>query len=417
MVNKKIIKLTVLAISISLTISLILAELIYQTVFLASINYWEVFVPDEDVSWKLKPNNSFEVEWIPGVKQTITTNNEGLRDTPNASELNSSLPTVMLQGDSNILGYGIHSAELSSNLIKNNLDAMGLKINMINAGTSGYDLQHYVMQMKVLEKIYKPDYNFLIFNLNNDYFSSLLSTSYSYSRKFYDLKDDELVLHDREFRVQAQGYGLRFIPSLKKYQKSIIDPYWSMKKKPTIYGIWGQSYLAYGVYSRLIARPSFEKYFDNKNKKAFSQEELDYSYLKMIYFMYEPAWSEPYISAHRLIEKLIETYSQYESTKTIVVILPPRSEIIEKQMVINDIKKLSKDKWQPDFNVQYTMMINSLDKLKIPYINLHDDFLNASKNEILYFNNNEHINVIGHKLLADAIEKYILNEKEKTKSP
>lgn len=414
MISKNV-KFSIIAISISVIISLVICEFVYKAFYLGSINYWEIFVPDENISWKLKPNNITTVEWVKDIKQEIKSNSLGLRDTPDPENINKTLPTIMLQGDSNILGYGIHSSDLASNLVKSYLEEKKINVNIVNGGTSGYDLQHYVLQMKVLNEMYHPNYNFIIFNLNNDYFSSLLSTSYSYSRRYYELNEkNELELHEREYSVLAQGYGLKFIDSFGKYHDEIIAPFWSMKKKATIYGIWGNSYLAYGLYTRLIARNYFKDILEKRENRVFTQDQIDNSLLRISFFNYDSAWSEPFQTGHKLIEKLIASYKDYENTKTVVVLLPPRSEIMDKENTIKEIARLSKNKMQPDFEVQYQVMIKSFDKLGIPYINLRQQFVDYIPKEELYFLNNEHVTSVGHKMIAKAISDYVENDISKT---
>ncbi len=108
--NKTLFSIIVLLICVSLVIAG--AEIICQVSFLQKLRYWGEFVPDKDLAWTIRPNASFEVEWYPGIKQTITTNELGLRETKNPSEIDHNKTVVMLQGDSNIMGYGIQQEEL-----------------------------------------------------------------------------------------------------------------------------------------------------------------------------------------------------------------------------------------------------------------------------------------------------------------
>ena len=105
-------KLSILTILISISITVIGAEYLTQVILLSKLKYWGEFVPDDNLAWMLRPNATFDVEWYPGIRQSITTNEHGLRDTKNVKDIKKDKRIIMLQGDSNILGYVFRRPQL-----------------------------------------------------------------------------------------------------------------------------------------------------------------------------------------------------------------------------------------------------------------------------------------------------------------
>lgn len=403
-------KLIALTTLITITLIIIGAEFLAQTALTLKLTYWGEFIPDDELAWKLRPNSSFSVEWYPGIKQTIKTNKLGLRDTINPEMVNNSDTVVMLQGDSNILGYGIQSDELISKHIADTLNKNNMQIEIVNGGTSGYDLQHYVMQMETLHDQYNPQFNFMIFNLNNDYLSTLLSTSYLVSRPYFDLVEDKLVFRKKKYRVPVQMYGIHFIESLSHYDEEIA-PFFARKKRIELSGIWGNSYLAYTLFDKFSDKPLFRRLFGDFKQKEYSDAE----YKKALYFLnysqFQREWDDgPYIHGNKLIIKLFESYKKYANMETVVVLLPSRAEVIDYEDTRKEMLRLSDGKHDIYFNKIYEMLISEFNNKNIKYINLQQQFLNSASRQDLYLKGNEHLSPLGHKLLADEIAKYLNSE-------
>ena len=412
--SKKIIFSFIVAL-FSVVVVLIGGELIAQTSQMTKLRYWSAFVPDDDLAWRVRPNSTFEVEWYPGIKQTITSNSDGLRDTKNPEDIDHDKTVVMLQGDSNILGFGIQSEELLSKHLADSLANYDKGVEVINGGTSGYDLQHYVLQMEKLNERYQQDYNFIIFNMDNDYVSSLLSSSYLVSRPYYDLVDGELVHHDREFRVPSQMRGLEYVRSLEEYDEDIA-PFFARKKRPVLGGIVGQSFLAHALYSRFQSRyagsrwsgSKLEKYLiGEKPAKTYSDSEYNRSSLLLNYFFYLKEWPEPYIEGHKLISKLFEHYQRFDKTKTVVILMPAKGVIMEPEKTKEMVVKYSEGKGEVDLEKFSRLMQTTLDNIGMDYINLEPLFKNHANRDELFLKNNDHISPVAHKMIADEIASYL----------
>jgi hypothetical protein len=274
-------------------------------------------------------------------------------------------------------------------------------VEVINGGTSGYDLQHFVFQMDLLNKAYKPDYNFLFFNLNNDYLSSMLSTAYLVSRNYYDLEDDNLIFRKKKYRVPTQSFGMYFVDSLSKYDDLITAPWMAKKKRFEVSGIWGKSFLLYQFYDRFSTGLKYKEY---------SEEAYYNSAFQLNYGMYVSDWKEYFLHGHQLIEKLFGTYNQYQDTKTVVIIIPSRAEVIDSEDVKKYMLKYSGESLEPNFDIQYQKLISSFDKLGMEYINLQNVFMEHPDREALYLKDNEHISPLAHKILATEITNYLKNQ-------
>ena len=395
---------------ISIIIGLVFCEFLSEKI-VTSNYYWSAFVSDGKLGWRFKPNSSVEVEWYKEVKQKITGNEYGYRDSANPKDLNTQSTVISLQGDSNIMGYGIYSDDLVSNVLKEQLRQRSEKkqYEVINAGVSGYDLQNYINQFDQLKINYRPAYNFVFFNMENDHLNSFLVTPYNLPRPYHDLVEGQLIYKIPKYRVKKQVYPLMMIPSMEHANDHLQNYYFGAWKTGYVDGLASRSYLAYLIGSRLGSNSILSSYFGFHNKpKEVSDEGFSKGYIFAELSRFRNKWDPIFEHGQKMIEKLLHKYRDFKGTNTVVILLPERKDIVDRDKLNKDFQKYLKNE-KPDPSVFYERMKKTIKKSGLNFINLRPIFLNHTQPENLYLVGNNHISPEGHRVIAQVIVDYLLS--------
>lgn len=393
----------------AIAVGLLISELVAKKVLESEFVLWSVFVPDDKTGWRFKPNAKLDVEWYAGTKQQMVSNRFGYRDSAEPSDIRPGSTVVSIQGDSNVIGYGIQSPSLVSNVLKDllNKNTQPQKYYVINAGTSGYDLQNYVLQFPEIQAAYHPAYNFVFFNMANDHLYTFLSTPYNMPRPFKDLEGDALKLRRPEYRIKSQLYPLKFIPSMMEENKHVRDYYFRTWNYGYVDGIAAHSYLLYLVGNRL----GYENKFSNLigfHPKAEKVADNDYSegFVFCMLSRYQETWHPIFDKGQQLLTRLFKTYSDLPSTKTVVVLLPDSLDLTDRK-ALEDLFKKHNVPGRPNHEPFYTKMKRSIREAGLEYIDLRPIFLKQGETGDLYLKGNGHISPKGHELIAKVIADYI----------
>jgi len=167
MLGKKRLKelfLNVLALSIGLTVALILAEVILR-VFTpnvleqAGITRAAMYTPDPDLGWKLEPG--FEgIEQKKDFLTHVRINQEGFRDDPYDETASGSVFSILGVGDSFTFGFGVEHEETYLELLEGYLNSSRpghRNYQVFNTGVPGYSLEEYSMFLNNSWKKFDPD--------------------------------------------------------------------------------------------------------------------------------------------------------------------------------------------------------------------------------------------------------------------
>ena len=392
---------------VSVIASLLISEAIAKKVVESSLVYWSAFIPDDRIGWRLKPNTDMEIEWYAGVKQRIVTNELGYRDSKNPPEVAGNM-VVSIQGDSNLLGYGIQSPSLVSNVLGDLLSKETSKrYSVINAGTSGYDLQNYVLQFPEVQKSFRPKLNFVFFNMDNDHLYTFLSTPYNLPRPFHDLKDGRLVLNSPEYRIRSQLYPLKLVPSLASEDRFVQSYYFGTWKHGFVDGAASQSFLAYLIASRLGYQNKLSRALGfHANPEAVSAEDYAQGFTFSVLSRYQEKWHPAFDRGQQLIERLFSTYNGFAETKTVVVLLPDKMDLVDRKELETLFAKYSPGE-SPNPEPFYQQMKRSITNAGLNYIDLRPIFLTQKDLPGLFLPGNSHIGPKGHEVVAHVLADYI----------
>ncbi|MDB5387762.1 MAG: hypothetical protein JWM11_3408, partial [Planctomycetaceae bacterium] len=116
---------------------------------------------------------------------------------------------VILQGDSNVFGFGLAESETLSAVLNSKLPDEPT----YNVGVPGFDLNHYYYQYAELAKQFEIERRIVLWNIGNDFTLSALETPNFFRRPYLYVEQDK-VQFAPDFRspFPVQGYGQSFIP-------------------------------------------------------------------------------------------------------------------------------------------------------------------------------------------------------------
>ncbi len=397
-------------------ICLFLAEFTAKQIVSKELQYWSVFEHEPKTGWKPKSNLSTHVKWYSGKKQSMNTNKLGFRDTLNPNDIPNDNIKISVQGDSNVLGFGMETEESMTFLLQEKLNTKSPnKFNIINAGVSGFDLQNYVLQYDQIKDEYAPDHAFIIFNMGNDFLGSLSSVTYLIPRPFYDVASDgKLKLNPSPFKVQTQQYKLAYVPSLSAYQEK-FDLSLSKKGSRIVLGdLVGNSYLLYFIYSRLAnygyTTPTLEnllqlEHFPKSNIET-SEKEFNEASCFRTYGQYNKELEEYWKLVDQLFVALFKEYKTKFSNDALptIVLMPSSVEILRPDYFLKAPTSCGLGDEDAAIEFYYTKFKSILDKAGLPYIDLLPKFVNRPE---LYLEKNEHLSEEGHKVLSEAMYEVV----------
>lgn len=393
---------------------LLVAEKISELVVKKELEYWGIFENDPISGWRIKSNINENVTWYPNRPQVIATNTIGLRDSINPSEINKYENIVTIQGDSNVLGYGMKSNESMSYFLQKQLNENEkTSFSVINAGVSGYDLQNYIQQAATLSSNYKPKYAGLIFNMGNDFLGSLSSITYLIPRPYYDLgADGNLSIHPPPYRVQTQQFKLTFVPSLSQFQRQ-LDISMSKKKKRYILGEYvGNSYFLYLLYSRLSNQNFTNDWLNHLLGVSYFPTEEKHTEtafrLSSCFVFYNRFTNSGEFNSHadKLLESMFREYKKKfpPNTRLTIYLLPSSEYASNEKSFYEDIKNCGIQNGQNVVDLYHQRFRKILRKADIEYVDMLPEFRKYTN---LFLENNEHLSAEGQALVAKIMFKNI----------
>lgn len=126
------------------------------------------FIPDEKFGLKFSPNFSGKIN-KDEFNMSFRINSLGLRDKDYGPK-QKDVFRIFCLGDSMVFGYGVNQEEsLSRYLCVDLQDILKRKIEVINGGIPGYDIDRYPLVLKDIGLKYQPDILILFFTVINDF--------------------------------------------------------------------------------------------------------------------------------------------------------------------------------------------------------------------------------------------------------
>ena len=323
-----------------------------------------VYDLDEDLCFKLKPSlnithntKEFQTKFI--------TNNIGFRGDMSKFKNNS----IMFLGDSFTFGSGVEQNETYVQLVENNLRLNGYDYFTYNFGVGNYGT---INEQKVLERyidFVKPKLVVLGFYVN-------------------DARDNKQKC---SFDIDEKGYL-----TTKKAPKSFL---YNFKKEVHL------NFNLYRILNKFIKDIKLKtRLFDSFASNMKLNVPIDY---KQFEKEYDDETSSAWIITYTTLEE-ISNLSKKSDADLIVVVIPSKSQLEKaKQERLSNIYNLK----NPDFHKINKNLLNFTKSKNIHFIDLTETFLNKEGTKNNYFVIDPHWTKKGHKIAADAISKYLTDNR------
>jgi len=155
-------------VTVSLCLSLIIAELALHSVIpLDSRRPFEFRIPHPILGWVLQPNTTYLYE-IPEGKVSVTYNSEGWRDVDHNVEKPDGVFRILVLGDSFMEANSVNLDDTFHSQVEAFARAAGNNVEVINMGVAGYGtLQEYLV-FQDIGHLYNPDLVLVGFFDGND---------------------------------------------------------------------------------------------------------------------------------------------------------------------------------------------------------------------------------------------------------
>ncbi|MFH0958460.1 MAG: GDSL-type esterase/lipase family protein [Pseudomonadota bacterium] len=131
----------------------------------------------------------------PQFRVSVNINSKSLRDIEHSPEKSKQTKRVLILGDSFVWGFGVEAEQRFSNIIQKEVSSTTNKVEVINAGVSGWSTDQELLWLEKYGLSYNPDLVILLFYQNDLEDNLRLMVNNFYRKPRFVLKDDgELIL-------------------------------------------------------------------------------------------------------------------------------------------------------------------------------------------------------------------------------
>ena len=341
---------------------------------------------DREFGWRPPPNVG-------------SLNSHSLRNSPDPEEIAPGTLVILVQGDSQAEGaYVLEEETFPFHLEKCLDERLEVPVEVLNGGVIGYDINHYLTQVKHLTQVYDVDWLVMMLNYN-DFGATLLEYTYSVYRPYWDLNGDTLEKVYPPWPFQEQIYGNRFQPAYGEFQE-IIEPFddHTFTYNPHHPLGWSWSYL------------SLRKWLYSPDPERFTHEEQDRAAFYQPhdgFWMFSPPIIEPYTRHRPVLEAIFREWATH-APHTEVLYLPPPA-IFEGEATA-DLRTRARrtiveimGRGEPDYNASGDWMTEMVRGLGIPVYDFRQHLERHPDPLSLYFPDDTHFNPDGHHFNAQAV--------------
>ncbi len=408
--------LRAIAIGLGLILALLLLEIGVRILLPPDLQMFSLaYLASPEVGWKFKSNLALKdfTDTEPPIDLMVT-NSLGYRDSLDPTQITPEKKVIVLQGDSNVFGYGLKSEDTLSRQVETLLNqcAGSNAYSVINAGIPGYDLNQYLIQKEEILANYPVDSLVMIFNLNNDIGTTALEFTYGVTRPYFVGQDDALTWVNSRFSYPQRIYPIQFIPAYAAYQ-ALLEP--GNQKKEFIINPnnpLSHSHLYLETVIRLhqfcpvcsnLLIGRFSQDFTNRDQKmgaAFTPFGG--------YWIYLSPTPPPYSLHTPTIKALLKAwYESKPAPQQFVLIMPDKAAVVpelltEYQQAADKLDLGSLQLRQPT-----TYLQTILTELNIPFIEPLNYLRRQPDPTKLFLKKDTHYNARGQKILAQLIAQKI----------
>ncbi|MHC4886764.1 MAG: hypothetical protein ACYTGH_16940 [Planctomycetota bacterium] len=205
---------------ISACVWAVLCNLLLNAAIGQKISYWGAFQSDPLLGWY--PTAGMKDEPVldgHGRPYLVTTDRHGHRSPFAPSAVHGI--RVLVQGDSNVFGYGLAAEDI----LTAQLNRRTTSSDFYNAGVPGFDVNHYYYQYERLAKQFSIQGRLIVFNVDNDFTLSALSSAYFIRRPYLCVVGGEVrQVREHQNPFPGQGFDNEFVPPYGAFSALVHEP-------------------------------------------------------------------------------------------------------------------------------------------------------------------------------------------------
>ncbi|MDD5560579.1 MAG: SGNH/GDSL hydrolase family protein [Candidatus Omnitrophica bacterium] len=345
--------------------------IIISQALLIDINYWQ---SDNLIGWKHTPNFS-GVFYGPGFKAKVKFNKEGFRDIDHQLENKKGVLRIAVIGDSFVEALQVNQSDMLTTVLEKSLNSV-IKSEVMNFGVSSFGTTNEYLTYWAYVKKYRPDFVIIVFSVN-DFIDNdkILSEC---------LPSIDLMRHRPYFSVSENGdlVAEEFVPYKKGFLRSALSRVRLL------------SFLRNAIF-RLKAQHARKQQFYTKEMELYSDK-------------YPPEITDCVNRTEAILKKFLLSIFNEGSMPIVClaypsyVLDPYRRNLLTQSEL--DLNKINIDK---PLNIIKKLCVS----LSVDVIDIRREQLQVYKSALGgLFLKDGHWNENGHKLLATAIEKKIIQK-------
>ena len=354
--------------------------------------FWSGFTYDAVMGWKPLPDLKNFPMTGNGTDYLVTTNNLGYRE----RDAHPATVDYLVQGDSNIFGYGLAENQTLPELLKTRIK----NATFYNAGVSGFDVNNYYFQYAQLARQLRISKRIIMFNIGNDFSASALKTPYFLMRPYLEVDASghlsEVMTHPR---LPGQVYGNVFIDKYAAYNKALANP---------LRYSWGNLYpdwlpapkLAVLLIEKFLALPYIKQIVLSPGEDLFYPDWL---------LLRKEHWPAPFPQYADDFERMLKALHD-QNPQTIICLYPMRQQVLSAESEATR-KTLLRQGWKEediDLLAVNRYLRDACAKYGLAFLDTTPFFSHDA--QALFQGTDQHLSPQGMALVADALRDFLARD-------
>jgi lysophospholipase L1-like esterase len=374
----------------SLFIGVLLAFVVIEIGLRVIPNRWQggtrTFVLDPEIGLLPTPSQPFTKSSDEFYIKKVYVNSFGFRD--REREVKKTTFRVALLGDSFVEGIQVEDEEVTNRLLERTFPA----IEFLNFGVSGFGTCHEYLTYLNKVRVLKPDLVLLFFCYNDVVNNSFTLETFARERG---------LAFNRTYAFKSEDGGLKFVP-----------PQAPSSSRPLLWKLGN-----YSVCLRLIQE--FEQKFNlyRQLETGLNPKNAQWAHRQIYFGAYqEPKdenWKEAWEITEKLILKLREAVEKDGAKLVLVAVADKCSADPNPSGLLNEYAGITSPDYNPDYvatRLETFSKVNGIKFLSLsPHFRKYRDE-HQVPSPYFFFRNDQHWNPLGHRVAAEAVANYLVQE-------
>lgn len=357
---------------------------------------WVGFDLDDRPGWYARKNQRDTVVKTPFGEYLFSTDEFGHRNRE-PYPVGGEIP-VMVQGDSNIFGFGLpYDQTLCARLNRDRDSAPYYNFAML-----GFDVNHYYFQYEEFSKRFDIQARVIMFNIGNDYTMTAMRTAELLRRPYLSIANDSVhKVVGSVNEIPQQVYGNHFVPEYAEFDGRIRDPL-HRNAGELCPGWLSRSRVGFFLFDKVYRDGS--KLAERISRRGSREGIVTVSYPYWL-LLKQTLWPEPFQSYGRDFVRVLEAVRD-QNSNLLVCVYPMKRQIVPGFRVgaLTRLKGLGYTDDDIDFLSFNKFMSSACDEAGVRLIDVTPRFQAHDRPENLFLED-VHLSGDGLAICADAIRE------------